>query len=197
MDDELVFLGSGGGRHHLRTQHRATGGILFKFNETQAHIDPGPGAIVRINQYGEDPTKTELFIVTHIHIDHFNDISVMIESSRNNFYDEDRNLITDIVSVNYKTNTTYLNPEDIVPIVSPTLDTMDDWDVFATVASPVPYVSPAVYSTSLGEDLDITTFYGGDDLYFYNLPSAEPAETGRVWISSGVGDTSGTIKIKL
>jgi len=93
MDDELVILGSGGGRHHIRTQHRATGGILYKFNGTQAHIDPGPGAAVRINQYGENPTKTELFIVTHVHIDHFSDISAMIESSRPNFYDKHRNFV--------------------------------------------------------------------------------------------------------
>jgi ribonuclease BN (tRNA processing enzyme) len=89
MDDELIFLGSGGGRHHIRTQHRATGGILYKFNNTQAHIDPGPGAIVRINQYNENPLKTDLFIVTHVHIDHFNDISAMIEASREQLHDKD------------------------------------------------------------------------------------------------------------
>ncbi|MBA7636390.1 Ribonuclease BN [subsurface metagenome] len=88
MDDELVILGSGGGRHHIRTQYRATGGILYKFNGIQAHIDPGPGAIVRINQYKEDPTKTELFIVTHMHIDHFNDLCAIIESSRERLHDK-------------------------------------------------------------------------------------------------------------
>jgi ribonuclease BN (tRNA processing enzyme) len=91
MDDELVILGSGGGRHHTRTQYRATGGILYKFNEIQAHIDPGPGAIVRINQYDEDPTKTDLFIVTHMHIDHFNDICAMIEASREQLHDKNYN----------------------------------------------------------------------------------------------------------
>ena len=91
MDDELVILGSGGGRHHIRTQHRATGGILYKFNGIQAHIDPGPGALVRINQYKEDPTKTELFFVTHLHIDHFNDISAIIESSREILHDRQYN----------------------------------------------------------------------------------------------------------
>ena len=88
MLDELVILGSGGGRHHIRTQHRATGGILYKFNGIQAHIDPGPGATVRLNQYGGDPTKTELFFVTHFHIDHFNDISAVIESSRTQLHDK-------------------------------------------------------------------------------------------------------------
>ena len=57
MQDELIILGSGGGRHHIRTQYRATGGILYKFNGSQTHIDPGPGALVRINQYGEDPLQ--------------------------------------------------------------------------------------------------------------------------------------------
>lgn len=93
MEDELVILGSGGGRHHIRTQYRATGGILYKFNGIQAHIDPGPGATVRINQYDEDPVKTELIIVTHVHIDHFNDVSAIIEASRDNFYDRERNFI--------------------------------------------------------------------------------------------------------
>jgi ribonuclease BN (tRNA processing enzyme) len=90
-NDELVILGSGGGRHNIRTQHRATGGILYKFGGIQAHIDPGPGAIVRVNQYNEDPTKTELFIVTHAHLDHYNDLSAIIESSRENLHDKQNN----------------------------------------------------------------------------------------------------------
>ena len=90
-DDELIILGSGGGRHNIRTQYRATGGILYKFNGIQAHIDPGPGAIVRLNQYNEDPIKTELFIVTHVHIDHFNDLCAIIEASRESLHDKNYN----------------------------------------------------------------------------------------------------------
>jgi ribonuclease BN (tRNA processing enzyme) len=91
MKDELIFLGTGGGRHHIRTQYRATGGLLYKFNGIQAHIDPGPGAIVRINQFHEDPAKTELFVVTHFHLDHYSDISAVIESSRKILHDRDHN----------------------------------------------------------------------------------------------------------
>jgi ribonuclease BN (tRNA processing enzyme) len=91
MNDEIVILGSGGGRHHIRTQHRATGGFLFKFNGNQVHIDPGPGAIVRLNEFKEDPTKTGLFIVTHAHVDHYNDISAVIESSREMLHDKNYN----------------------------------------------------------------------------------------------------------
>ncbi|MFW9999339.1 MAG: MBL fold metallo-hydrolase [Candidatus Hodarchaeota archaeon] len=89
--DELVILGSGGGRHHIRTQYRATGGIIYKFNGIQSHIDPGPGAIVRINQFEEDPVKTELFIVTHAHVDHYSDLSAIIESSREILHDRNYN----------------------------------------------------------------------------------------------------------
>ena len=93
LNDELVFLGTGGGRHHIRTQHRATGGILYKVKGVQCHIDPGPGACVRINQFEEDPLKTELFIVTHAHVDHYSDLSAIIESSRENFHDENYNYL--------------------------------------------------------------------------------------------------------
>jgi ribonuclease BN (tRNA processing enzyme) len=109
MNDELVILGSGGGRHHIRTQYRATGGILYKFNGIQAHIDPGPGAIVRLNQYGEDPSKTELFIVTHAHLDHYNDLSAVIESSRENLHDK---------QYNYYKKGTLITTKDVLKLVS-------------------------------------------------------------------------------
>jgi len=109
MNDELVILGSGGGRHHIRTQYRATGGILYKFNGIQAHIDPGPGALVRLNQYGEDPTKTELFIVTHAHLDHYNDLSAVIESSRDSLHDKE---------YNYYKKGTLITTKDVLQLVS-------------------------------------------------------------------------------
>ncbi|MFO8017655.1 MAG: MBL fold metallo-hydrolase [Promethearchaeia archaeon] len=109
MKDEIVILGSGGGRHHIRTQYRATGGFLYKFNGIQAHIDPGPGAIVRINQFKEDPTETKLFIVTHVHLDHFNDIGAIIESSREQLHDKNHHY--------YKIGTLITAP-DVLPLIS-------------------------------------------------------------------------------
>ena len=41
-----------------------------------------------MNQYNEDPLKTELFIVTHVHIDHFNDLCAIIEASRESLHDK-------------------------------------------------------------------------------------------------------------
>lgn len=81
-DHELIFLGTGGGRVHCVNQYRRTGGIIYRFNEIQAHIDPGPGAIVYINQkeLNIDRLKTKYIIVTHGHTDHCNDVPVIIES---------------------------------------------------------------------------------------------------------------------
>jgi ribonuclease BN (tRNA processing enzyme) len=109
MTDELVILGSGGGRHHIRTQYRATGGILYKFNDIQSHIDPGPGAIVRVNQYQEDPLKTELFIVSHGHVDHYSDLSAIIESSRENLHDK---------NYNYYRKGTLITTEEVLNYIS-------------------------------------------------------------------------------
>ena len=109
MEDELVILGSGGGRHHIRTQYRATGGILFKFNGIQSHIDPGPGATVRLNQYKENPIKTELFIATHPHVDHYNDLNAVIESSREVLHDG---------NYNYFKKGTLITTNDVLKYVS-------------------------------------------------------------------------------
>ncbi len=109
MTDELVILGSGGGRHHIRTQYRATGGIIYKFNGIQSHIDPGPGAIVRINQYQEDPVKTELFIITHAHVDHYSDLCAIIESSREILHDK---------NYNYYKKGTLITAEEVLNYIS-------------------------------------------------------------------------------
>ncbi len=79
-DHELIFIGTGGGRFHSSTQYRRTGGIIYAFNGKQAHIDPGPGAIVYLNEMGIKRQKTKWIIVTHNHTDHQNDAPIIIES---------------------------------------------------------------------------------------------------------------------
>jgi len=83
-DHELIFLGTGGGRIHCVTQYRHTGGFIYCFNGSQAHIDPGPGAIVYLNQMKIDRLKTKWIIVSHNHTDHCNDAPVIIESVHQN-----------------------------------------------------------------------------------------------------------------
>jgi ribonuclease BN (tRNA processing enzyme) len=75
---ELKFLGTGGGRYVTGMQRRKTGGILLKTEETQVHIDPGPGALVNTHEM-DDPDETEAVLVSHSHLDHANDANAIIE----------------------------------------------------------------------------------------------------------------------
>ncbi|WP_414838198.1 MBL fold metallo-hydrolase [Candidatus Nanosalina sp. VS9-1] len=76
---ELQFLGTGGGRYVTGMQRRKTGGIVIKTDETQVHVDPGPGGLVNSHEFLEHPEETEAVLVTHAHMDHFNDAQAIIE----------------------------------------------------------------------------------------------------------------------
>lgn len=78
--DKIVFLGTGGGRVLISSQFKATGGIILVLDDVQIHIDPGPGAIIRAKEYKVNPKKTSLIIATHCHLDHVNDLEVMVEA---------------------------------------------------------------------------------------------------------------------
>ncbi len=82
--DQIIILGSGGGRYMCKKQYRSTGGMIFQClgGKLQCHIDPGPGAIRDINDYGIDPIKTQYIILTHMHTDHCMSIPIIIESSQ-------------------------------------------------------------------------------------------------------------------
>ncbi len=81
---KLIFLGSGGGRIHVAIQHLSTAGMVYRFSGVQAHIDPGPGAMVRLRQFKVNPRLTNLIMVTHGHTDHCHDAPVIVESLREN-----------------------------------------------------------------------------------------------------------------
>lgn len=75
----LKFLGTGGGRYVTGSQRRKTGGIVIKTDETQIHVDPGPGALVNGHEMLDEPMETEAVILTHQHLDHSNDVEPIIE----------------------------------------------------------------------------------------------------------------------
>ncbi|MFB6145041.1 MAG: MBL fold metallo-hydrolase [Candidatus Nanohaloarchaea archaeon] len=75
---KLKFLGTGGGRFVTGLQRRRTAGIILESDETQIHIDPGPGALVYSHRE-VDSEKTEAVLISHAHPDHSNDAEPMIE----------------------------------------------------------------------------------------------------------------------
>jgi len=78
----LKFLGTAGARFVMIEQLRASGGIWVSYKDTNVLIDPGPGSIVRCatSRPKLNPTKLDGIILSHRHLDHANDINVMIEA---------------------------------------------------------------------------------------------------------------------
>ncbi len=75
----ITFLGTGGGRFATIYQARATGGIYIE-DQRRLHIDPGPGALVRMRSVGIDPLTTDAILVSHCHPDHYLDTEILIEA---------------------------------------------------------------------------------------------------------------------
>lgn len=77
---EIVFLGTGGGRFATITQKRRTGGIRILSKGVNAHLDPGPGALVHSLNMNLDPQKISALLVSHGHPDHYTDAEVLVEA---------------------------------------------------------------------------------------------------------------------
>ena len=78
---KLQFLGTGGGRFATISQKRMTGGFrIDDIGDKTIHVDPGPGALVRSHQFGLNPRKINMILVSHSHTDHYTDAEVLIEA---------------------------------------------------------------------------------------------------------------------
>ncbi len=105
---KVTFLGTGGGRINLIKQIRATGGIHISGSKT-IHIDPGPGALVRMCNLRIDPLKTDILIVTHSHIDHIGDAGVLIEGMSHYALKKKGTLIASEDSIEGKTGSQHIS----------------------------------------------------------------------------------------
>ena len=80
--DQVVFVGTGGGRMTTALQARATGGLWVVLGGARVHVDPGPGALVHVRSraLGLDPMTLDAIVLTHKHLDHAGDVNAMIEA---------------------------------------------------------------------------------------------------------------------
>ena len=82
MSISIRFLGTGGARFVVAKQIRASGGMWLRFGDTQIHVDPGPGALVRAlaTVPPQKPAELDAIVLSHKHLDHAGDVNVMIEA---------------------------------------------------------------------------------------------------------------------
>ena len=87
--NEIKFLGTAGARFVVTKQTRKSGGIWITLDKTNILIDPGPGSLLRcMNSKPKlNPEKLNGIILTHRHIDHSNDINIMIEAMTKGGFD--------------------------------------------------------------------------------------------------------------
>ncbi len=81
LKNSITFLGTGGGRVVVFRQIRYSGGIWLNIEGTNILIDPGPGSLIRIFEFGLDPRDIDIIAVSHRHLDHCSDINAVIESA--------------------------------------------------------------------------------------------------------------------
>jgi phosphoribosyl 1,2-cyclic phosphodiesterase len=81
----IKFLGTAGARFVVMKQLRRSGGIWLRLDDTNVLIDPGPGSLVRClgSKPSLNPRELAGIILTHRHLDHANDINIIIEAMTN------------------------------------------------------------------------------------------------------------------
>lgn len=76
------FLGTAGARFVIARQLRSSGGVYLELLGQKIALDPGPGALVRMT-HGRpplDPTELQAVILSHKHIDHSNDVNILLDA---------------------------------------------------------------------------------------------------------------------
>ena len=89
----VTFLGSGGGRMVVLNQMRHSGGFWLKLGDVNILQDPGPGSLVMAHKHMLKPSSLDAIVLSHRHIDHSNDINVMIEAMTGGGFQRRRRVI--------------------------------------------------------------------------------------------------------
>ncbi len=77
----IKFLGTAGARFVVSRQMRYSAGVFIRSGGRNIIIDPGPGTLLRLAKSRPkiDVSGIDAVILTHSHIDHSNDVNVVID----------------------------------------------------------------------------------------------------------------------
>ena len=112
MESRILFLGTAGSHAVYAKQARASGGILMQIDEYQFHIDPGPGALLQLLNYNIDVREHTAILVSHAHLNHCNDLNILLSAMTYQGFDKQGVVITNETVVN--------GHEKILPVLTNT-----------------------------------------------------------------------------
>jgi len=77
----IKILGTAGARYVVAKQLRSSAGTYIEHEGTRLILDPGPGTLVRMASARPrlDVEKLNGLILTHTHLDHSNDVNILID----------------------------------------------------------------------------------------------------------------------
>jgi ribonuclease BN (tRNA processing enzyme) len=78
----IKFLGTAGARFVVAKQLRSSAGTFIQLSGKNIILDPGPGTLVRLarSKPAIDVTKLDAVILSHLHIDHSNDVNALVDA---------------------------------------------------------------------------------------------------------------------
>ncbi len=78
----IKFLGTAGARYVMAKQLRSSAGVYLELAGKRIVLDPGPGTLVRMatSRPRLEPEKLDAVVLSHLHIDHSNDVNVLFDA---------------------------------------------------------------------------------------------------------------------
>jgi len=101
VEENITILGSGGDSTVMGRQLRSTGGFVLTTEQSQIHVDPGPGALSGLVKHHFHPRETTVVLTTHQHVAHAGDAPALIASMTHNGMDKRGMYVTNSFEENF------------------------------------------------------------------------------------------------